>query len=70
LERRVAGRHRAGEIGPISGVFQARVLTEQLDKIEELAREQRDPGSLVPIMLNLLRKLDRDLRRRDCQTFI
>jgi len=52
------------------GVFQARLLTEQLDKIEELAREQRDPGGLVSITLNLLRKLDRDLRRHDCQTSI
>ncbi|HEV2479265.1 MAG TPA: ATP-binding protein [Puia sp.] len=52
------------------GVFQARMLTEQLDKIEALARERRDPGGLVPVTLNLFRKLDRDLRRHDCQTFI
>ena len=30
------------------GVFQARVLTEQLDKIEELARERRDPAASYP----------------------
>jgi PAS domain S-box-containing protein len=52
------------------GVFQARLIIEQLDKIEELARERRDPGGLVAITLNLFRKLDRDLRRHDCQTFI
>lgn len=52
------------------GVFQARILIGQLDKIEQLAREKRDPAGLVPITLNLFRKLDRDLRRHDCQTFI
>ena len=52
------------------GVFQARMLTEQLDRIEQLAREKRDPGSIVPVTLNLFRQLDGDLRKYDCQSFI
>jgi len=49
------------------GVFQARTLSEQLDKIEQSARERTDPGGLVPITLNLLRKLAQDLKQYDCQ---
>ena len=52
------------------GVFQARTLTDQLDKIEQLAREKRDPGGLVPITLNLFRQFDRDLRKYESQSFI
>jgi hypothetical protein len=48
------------------GIFQARTITEQLDKIEQLALERSDPGGLVPITLHLFRQLDRDLRKYHC----
>jgi CheY-like chemotaxis protein len=52
------------------GVFQARTLTEQLDKIEQLALEKRDPGAIVPVTLNLFRQLDGDLRKYNCATIV
>lgn len=47
------------------GVFQARTLAEMLDKIEQSARERTDPGGLVPMTLNLLRLLARELKQYD-----
>ena len=49
------------------GVFQARSLAELLDKIEQSARDRTDPGGLIPVTLNLLKKLAQDLRQYDCQ---
>jgi PAS domain S-box-containing protein len=48
------------------GIFQAQTIAEQLDKIEQIARERSDPGGLIPITLHLFRQLERDLRKYDC----
>jgi hypothetical protein len=47
------------------GVFQARSLCEHLDKLEQSARERTDPGNLVPMTLNLLRRLAGELKQYD-----